>query len=466
MQPTASDFRGLFGDRRIVFQAILGSYCAGLFPFCPIEAVACADWGKEFAHFGNGLQFLSRERKTGMRRPTHDFDIESILEAVRVDLLDLIRQGPTDRWVIMCPYASPSLDAFGALTGCSVFTHPVALAEWLNDKSNFFRGLDELGLPRLPGRWVRLTEARYSDLASELGSRFIAQESRGSGGSGTVWISSAGDLAAAGERFGDTLVWAAPEAGPLSLNINAIALSSSATAGYPSVQLAGLMELGAEPGAYAGNDYTSTSTLSHEIVEDVRAQTERIGAWLGSLGYRGLYGLDFVVDTGTCRCYAVDLNPRWQGSTALATQGEGIEGRIPLAVAELARRMGQLAEEDVARLGDDFFKPIRGSQMILRQSKAAWLKINADVPAGVYSVEGGLTHMRPGATLGDCSAEEVLVTGGVPEPGTTVERGAYVARICSQQAALDTGRMELLPWARLAVNRLYHVLEPKSSCAE
>jgi hypothetical protein len=42
-----------------------------------------------------------------------------------------------------------------------------------------------------------------------------------------------------------------------------------------------------------------------------------------------------------------------------------------------------------------------------------------------------------------------------------VESGAYMARICSQQAALDTERMELVPWARLAVSRLYGVLEPE-----
>lgn len=459
MQATASDFRGLFGDRRIVFQAILGSYCAGLAPLCPIQVVMCADWGREFAHFGYGIRFLSRERKTSRRLRTHDYDIETILEGVRDELLRLFLDDPSGRWVIVCPYASPALDAFSIATGYPVFTHPVALAEWLNDKSNFFRGLDELGLPRLPGRWVRLTEARYPDLASELGSRFIAQESRGSGGSGTVWISSITDFATAGERFGDVLIWAAPDVGPLSLNINAIALSGSAVAGYPSVQLAGIPELGAGPGAYAGNDYTATTTLPSAVVRDVREQTERIGEWLGSLGYRGLYGLDFVVDMDASRCFAVDLNPRWQGSTALAAQGESIEERIPLAAAELARRIGLFGEGEVASLREEFFKPVRGSQMILRQNRAEWLEIGAVVPAGVYSVRDGLRHLRPGATLGDCRPEEVLVTGGVPERGTVVESGAYMARICSRQAALDTGRMELFPWARLAVSGLYSVLE-------
>lgn len=461
MSAAGYGFRGLFGDRRIVFQALLGSYCAGLVSLCPIEAVACADWGRELEHIRGGLLYLSRERKTRKRFHPHDYDIEAIVESVRDELLGLLRGDPSGRLAIVCPYASPALDAFGAETGYPVFTHPVALVDWLNDKANFFRCLDDLGLPRLPGRWVRLTEAHYPDLTAELGSRFIVQASRGSGGSGTRFIDAAEDFAIAGERFGDALVWAAPDAGPLSLNINAIALSRSAAAGYPSVQLTGVPELGAGPGEYAGNDYTASATLPAEIICDAREQTERIGAWLGSLGYRGLYGLDFVVDADTSRCFAVDLNPRWQGSTALAIQGENLEGRIPLAAADMARQIGLLGEAEVACLRDDFFQPVRGSQMILRQKRAEWLEVTADVPAGIYSLRDGLTHLRPGATLGDCGPGEVLVTGGVPERGTMLESGAYMTRICSQQAAWDTERMGLLPWTRLAVSRLYGVLAPE-----
>lgn len=461
MMRSAAGFRELFGSRKIVFQAILGSYCAGLSPFCPIEAVACADWGREFAHFGNEIRFFSRERKTKKRFRAHDFDIEVILESVRKELLELLRGYPAEGWAIVCPYASPALDAFGAETGYSVFPQPSALVDWLNDKANLLQALDDLGLPRLSGRWVRLPGSSYATLAAELGSRFIVQASRGSGGSGTAWISGPEDFASSEERFGDALVWAVRDAGPLSLNINAIALPQSAVAGYPSVQLAGIRELGAGPGAYSGNDYSATATLPVEFVLDAREQTERIGGWLGSLGYRGLYGLDFVVDRESSRCFTVDLNPRWQGSTALAVQGEGIEGRIPLAAAELALRLGLLGESDILGLREDFFAPFQGSQMILRQHQAEWLLVASNVPAGVYDVQGTLDHVRPGATLADCGPGEVLITGGIPEPGTIVGRAAYLGRICSREAALDTERMQLLPWARPAVNRLYDLLAPE-----
>jgi hypothetical protein len=440
-----------------MFQAILGSYCTGLLPLCPITVVACSDWGKEFSQF-HGVRFLSRERRTGRRTGMHDYEIEEIVPGVRDELADLLKIHPREHWTAVCPYPCRSLEALAAEMGCACISQPFELADWLNDKANFFQGLDESGLPRVQGHWGRLAGLRYSELAASMGSRLVAQLNRGSSGSGTIYIRSEQDFLAAGARFGDALVWIAPHIGPVSLNINAIALSRSAVAGYPSVQLVGLEELGCEPGAYAGNDFTSTAELPSKIINDVLAQTERIGLWLASLGYRGLYGMDFVVDLGSSKPYAVDLNPRWQGSTALATQGESCTGRLPLAVADLAYRLGLLSEGEVLRYTDDFVKPLRGSQMILRPKTPGWAEVTGDVPAGVYKAAPGLSYVHAGTVLADCQKDEVLITGGVPERGTLVAHDAFVARICSEEAALDMKRAEIRQSGRKAVEQLYRAL--------
>jgi len=247
------------------------------------------------------------------------------------------------------------------------------------------------------GRWTRLSETRYAEFSSELGSGFVAQLAVGSSGSGTLFIRSE-------------------------------------------------------------TDYALASAL-----EEVRRQTERIGQWLVSLGYRGLFGLDFVFDPATWKAFAVDLNPRWQGSTALLTQAEWRAGRLPLAAAELAYRLGVLEEAEIRKRQEAFFQPVRAAQMSLRWHRPGWWKVTGELEPGVYSVRPQVRYLRPGASLYDCGApEEILVTGGAPRRGVWIGPGAHLLRVYSEQPVMDLDRMTPLAWSQSAARELYRrlALEP------
>jgi hypothetical protein len=59
-----------------------------------------------------------------------------------------------------------------------------------------------------------------------------------------------------------------------------------------------------------GNIYPSkVSDHQRKLIEDM---TLRVGNFLSSKGYRGLFGMDFLI-TASGECYPVDLNPRRQG---------------------------------------------------------------------------------------------------------------------------------------------------------
>lgn len=61
---------------------------------------------------------------------------------------------------------------------------------------------------------------------------------------------------------------------------------------------------------YLGNIYPSEVTNKEkEIIIQI---TKNVGDYLSKLGFRGLFGLDFIIDTDG-RIYCVDLNPRRQG---------------------------------------------------------------------------------------------------------------------------------------------------------
>lgn len=454
-------FSGCFGRRRILRLNLSGGYVIGLDRICPIAAVACLDDGLEFdlVEARSGVRFLSRERTTRRRIRTPDPCREEIIPALGREIDEVLRKDPAADWVMVCPHGSRTLEDFAHERGRPAVSPPIGLYEWLYRKENFFSGLAKLGLPRLPGQWLSLKDARFSEFRKSLGLPFVLQESLAQSGAGTHIIRGEADLNIVRSSLPDAPVWAVPYAGKLSLNINAMAMGNGVIAGYPSVQLVGLSMVGARPlFGYCGNDYTCTAKLPQEMVTMAQDQAQRVGGWLSSLGFRGIFGLDFVADRDAGRLFAVDLNPRWQGSTSLETQAMLRAGRIPLAAAELAYVTGSLDESEILRLRDDFMAPIVGSQIYLYYTGTDEVIIENAVRPGVYASEGGMKFRRAGLELSDCDAEdEILLCGGIMRPGTRLVKGARPARLVSLRAVLDSETLEPLPWVRKAVADAYEL---------
>ncbi len=333
---------GVVSHTRILWQNRSGFYCVGLDAFCPIAMVASLDFGREYSLIEKrtGIRMLGLENLGRKRGKPNEQALEGIVSALRPSIVDALSVHSAGPWAFVCPLPCRNLPSLALELGCKSACHPADLCDWLNDKRNFFGGLETLGLPRLPGQWMSLSNLRYDELRACIGAQSVAQTVTGSSGSGTVFIRSEQDLVEAGRVVGDDPVWVAPEVQGPSINLNAIVLDRSVVVGCPNIQLVGLEMLGSKPGMYCGNDYTSAAALDSSILAAVGEQTRRIGAWLSTVGYRGLFGLDFMVDPASTRPYAVDLNPRWQGSTAVSTQAEARSGRLPLAAAEIAWKLG------------------------------------------------------------------------------------------------------------------------------
>lgn len=62
--------------------------------------------------------------------------------------------------------------------------------------------------------------------------------------------------------------------------------------------------------AYMGNTYPSKASSSHLMFMEYA--TKKVGNLLSKQGYKGLFGLDFLI-TSSGKCYPTDLNPRRQG---------------------------------------------------------------------------------------------------------------------------------------------------------
>ena len=463
----ASDPQRIMGNTtRILWQNTSGAYVAGLDELFPIDTVACLDDGTDHDLIAaeRDIRFCSLEPRTRERSRAHDPAIEDIVPGLEGSLRQILDRHPRSSWVIACPRPCRTLEAFVSAGGYRSALHPAEIGIWLYHKARLFQALDELGLPRLPGRWMSLSGRSYPELAAEMTSRFVVQLPVGWSGSGTTIVATESDYTTAGARVGSELVWVAPYAGSTSVNINALALPGGAVAGCPSVQLAGQAQLCSKPGTYCGNDFDAAHELPAETLTDITAQTEAIGRWLSGLDFHGLYGLDFVLDADTGKAFAVDLNPRSQGSTAISTQAEQAAGRRSLAAAELAWKLGELSEAEILAGSDTFRDGLPCSQMVLHSLLTEPARVCGHVAPGIYRLDSELTFLRPATRLESCQrGDELLITGGIVRPGTTIHPGANIARIFQRNTCTEAGTPRLTASSARAVEQLYALFDLRST---
>lgn len=94
---------------------------------------------------------------------------------------------------------------------------------------------------------------------------------------------------------------------------------------------------------YMGNIYPSQVTPIH--LESIKEMTLKVGAYLAKQGFRGLFGLDFLI-THSGKCYPIDLNPRRQGGyycNAMSSKRDLIELELAVIFNE---PIPQIAYED------------------------------------------------------------------------------------------------------------------------
>jgi hypothetical protein len=448
--------KSAFQPQAIFWRNLVGAYSVGIDRFAPISVVACSDHGREVEPIQGetGIRFYTLEEMTHTRLAPVGQPKESDEEQGLVRVLGRL---PKDRYAIACPVPSRMLDEFVRETGFRSASAPYKIATWLAEKEHWFQVFDDLGLPRLNGRWIRLAEMRFAELADSVGPVFVAQLSRGLSGSGTAVIRSESEYEEAGARFGDALVWVAPYMAGPSLVMHGVVLEHGTIVGYPSVQLVGYGECHARPGVFCGNDFYAARRVPPALIHQVQEQTERMGKGMAALGFRGIFGVDFVTDPELRNAYAVDLNPRWLGSTALFSQAEEMAGRTPLAALDLATRLGALSEGEGLALGARCREPVEGCQMILFPKGGEWVEVMDSPRPGVFSREDdAVRFVREGIRLGDCQEEtEFLVTAGVPRPGLRIQRGSQMLRIYSRAPVLEPDAPKLLPWCRRAIEEMY-----------
>ncbi|MGB7982984.1 MAG: ATP-grasp domain-containing protein [Candidatus Nanopelagicales bacterium] len=199
--------------------------------------------------------------------------------------------------------------------------------------------LEKEGICTIP--WVYVADEFRSDAFRYLDDGpVVLRVSRSSGGAGVYLVRDADELERTWPAGNDHLVAVGPYiADATPLNIGAVVFGPGLVTVHPgSVQLIGLPDCTNRAFGYCGNDFGAFANLDQAIISAVETATLTVGKWLGEQGYRGAFGVDFLLKDG--ELHFAEVNARLQGSTAVAAGMAARVGEPDLVLDHLSALLG------------------------------------------------------------------------------------------------------------------------------
>ncbi|RKY41244.1 MAG: hypothetical protein DRP85_06825 [Candidatus Makaraimicrobium thalassicum] len=442
----------------------------GINRILPLDFIISCDYGMDVPCYFREDDVFSVEKRKGVRKDWSNEDLNANLKgALGCEIFQ--RWNSYERPVNLLCYRSVRRLENGnsrLLWKPRIYAVPERLKRRFDNKVLLYRNLPLLSMPRVPGRVDKPGNATFNGLRRELSLPFVIQFPSGSSGHFTFIIREEKEYNRVRKAYPDSTVIMRRYIDGFSLNVNAVIISTEdgpkTVCSFPSVQITGRPECSNFPSSFCGNDFAAACDIDRGMIRQVESHVRIIGAWMAGAGFRGVFGMDFVVNTGTV--YPVEINPRFQNSTSLYTVLSAVSQSrrgtlFLLHIAEFLQSEDEVIRKYLREFPyRDLMRSLKGCQVILHNRMERNIVTGELLPGAYRPGNQGLTFARKGASLKACrDSNDILVTCGVPKPYTVVEPNAPICKIQMRKSALDPAtKTKLSAGAKRTVAGVYKKL--------
>jgi predicted ATP-grasp superfamily ATP-dependent carboligase len=336
------------------------------------------------------------------------------------------------------------------------------------NKIVFRQILEKLDLPVPPGEIFndpRVIVKNFKNLIKRYGSPLVIQHPARGGGRGTFFVKNKNDLRQILPCLeGKTLVLKYIN-GP-SPSITGCATPWGIIYTYPQYQVLDQdicynLSSKSGNGLWCGHDWTF-SGFSKKTAENAYDAVSKVGEYMKSQGYRGIFGLDFIQDNATKNLYIGECNPRLLGSFPVLSMVQARNGEVPilalhiLSFLKLTDEQNNIMRRIFPLLLESMKQKKIGSQLILHNKEACWAKNTKELRPGVYKiVDDKLFFVREGYALSHLKErEEFLLSDGMRHKMSPLSPNRRLVRFITLNNVLESyGTVSL--WARRATQLAY-----------
>lgn len=335
----------------------------------------------------------------------------------------------------------------------------------LRSKIGFYRLLDKLGIKTPPHLYLKKKELDYQKLRSKFGDFVIQRETRG-GGKGTVFVFREDDFKRGLYKFqklsDEKMLRVTKYISGASPSIIICLTSSGAI--YSPLQYQILSpknyvnpRLG--QGQFVGHDWSS-SNFPPKVQKQAQVIAEKLGNHLKDK-YRGIMGIDFILDEKREELYPIECNPRLLGSFPAFSMIQERQGEPQILYFHFLANIFPKVKVEVDKITRQIAKRKKGGQIILNNRLEGELIIKKSLKPGVYNfAKSKLNYLRPGYLMSELKNEdEFILTDGLLSAGVAIKEYRKICRLLTLAQILDDDKISLNTWICAILDKIYQRAE-------
>ncbi|MCK5122735.1 MAG: ATP-grasp domain-containing protein [Candidatus Pacebacteria bacterium] len=274
------------------------------------------------------------------------------------------------------------------------------LSRDLEDKIKFIKIAEKLKIPNAESGVIKLDENKCSlDFSKK--NKFVIQLPRGFSGNATFLIKSKTDFAEILKKYKNRKAKLSKYLEGETYTINACVTKNKILVSQPIFQITGLSAYNKNKFGTCGNDYVYPKKLKKEQRKKIFDYTKKVGDYIKSLNYKGIFGLDFVVgdnkreeaelpigSSASGSINLIEINPRIIGSMSLFTKLQIQNKEVPFLLSHILEFMSFKSREQACLFSTcDELKFFNASQLILRNTRNNPIKITKSLKSGIYEIK-------------------------------------------------------------------------------
>ncbi|MDP3057114.1 MAG: ATP-grasp domain-containing protein [bacterium] len=339
------------------------------------------------------------------------------------------------------------------------------LSKEIEDKFNFLFIAKSLHIRTPDAETIDFGRISYWELKKYY-DYFVIQLKSGYAGSSTFFIRSKDDYGRLMDTFfrnpsgkKSFMVKVSKFIRGIPATVNACVTSSGAYVGKPCYQITGEELCTNNLGTTCGNDWGVLS-VSAKALDEMNGIGKKIGMYLKGKGYKGIFGLDFIISEKNEDVYLIEINPRFVASIPFYTKLEIKNLAIPMIALHFLEFLGEKYDVDprAKDLSNKNVLAISGSQLVLRNKEKMVCAPSSELKAGVYCLENDkLNFLRPGYSVLDLKSPNELIVLAAAK-GRKIKPESEAARVESTGSFVSAD-YHLTADAELIIREVYDKLK-------